>query len=528
MASPEYFGELVSYLQEHEAELRALHCRDLKACLRTGVETKGRVGDKERAAHYRKYTRFENAWTPSQKAKLRSLERTICETDSDVTVAGDDAFTRFDKILTERFGELVALQKGSFQKLFAVQQRNTDQDFRFCYDFMSRKFDKLSSEQKQLVEEWEAMICNPEDAADSLPLLAATQRMFDKFLGILKERFDELVALQKGSFQKLFAVHQMKTDQDFRFCYDFMSRKHDKLSSEQKQLVEEWEVMICNPEDAADSLRFVAATQRMFDKFLGILKERFDELVALQKGSFQKLFAVHQMKTDQDFRFCYDFMSRKHDKLSSEQKQLVEEWEAMICNPEDAADSLRFVAATQRMFDKFLGILKERFDELVALQKGSFQKLFAVHQMKTDQDFRFCYDFMSRKFDKLSSEQKQLVEEWEAIICNPEDAADSLRFVAATQRMFDKFLGILKERFDELVALQKGSFQKLFAVQQRNTDQDFRFCFDFMSRKHDKLSSEQKQLVEEWEAMICNPEDAADSLPLLAARQRQVEKFLLL
>ena len=528
MASPEYFGELVSYLQEHEAELRALHCRDLKACLRTGVETKGRVGDKERAAHYRKYTRFENAWTPSQKAKLRSLERTICETDSDVTVAGDDAFTRFDKILTERFGELVALQKGSFQKLFAVQQRNTDQDFRFCYDFMSRKFDKLSSEQKQLVEEWEAMICNPEDAADSLPLLAATQRMFDKFLGILKERFDELVALQKGSFQKLFAVHQMKTDQDFRFCYDFMSRKHDKLSSEQKQLVEEWEVMICNPEDAADSLRFVAATQRMFDKFLGILKERFDELVALQKGSFQKLFAVHQMNTDQDFRFCFDFMSRKHDKLSSEQKQLVEEWEAMICNPEDAADSLRFAAATQRMFDKFLGILKERFDELVALQKGSFQKLFAVHQMKTDQDFRFCYDFMSRKFDKLSSEQKQLVEEWEAIICNPEDAADSLRFVAATQRMFDKFLGILKERFDELVALQKGSFQKLFAVQQRNTDQDFRFCFDFMSRKHDKLSSEQKQLVEEWEAMICNPEDAADSLPLLAARQRQVEKFLLM
>ena len=487
MASPEYFGELVSYLQEHEAELRALHCRDLRACLRTGVETKGRVGDKERAAHYRKYTRFENAWTPSQKAKLRSLERTICETDSDVTVAGDDAFTRFDKILTERFDELVALQKGSFQKLFAVHQMKTDQDFRFCYDFMSRKHDKLSSEQKQLVEEWEVMICNPEDAADSLRFVAATQRMFDKFLGILKERFDELVALQKGSFQKLFAVHQMKTDQDFRFCYNFMSRKHDKLSSEQKQLVEEWEAIICNPEDAADSLRFVAATQRTFDKFLGILKERFDELVALQKGSFQKLFAVQQRNTDQDFRFCYDFMSRKFDKLSSEQKQLVEEWEAIICNPEDAADSLRFVAATQRMFDKFLGILKERFDELVALQKGSFQKLFAVQQRNTDQDFRF-------KHDKLSSEQKQLVEEWEAMICNPEDAADSLPLLAARQRQVEKFLLMLKPRSADLRTLCAESFQQLFPT--GNTqDADFRFGYDFRCRVCPKLRAEDLEHV---------------------------------
>ena len=79
--------------------------------------------------------------------------------------------------------------------------------------------------------------------------------------------------------------------------------------------------------------------------------------------------------------------------------------------------------------------------------------------MKTDQDLRFCYDFISRKYDKLSIEQKHLVDEWKATICNPESAADSLRFLATTQRMFDKFLRILNERFDELVALQKGSFK---------------------------------------------------------------------
>ena len=76
------------------------------------------------------------------------------------------------------------------------------------------------------------------------------------------------------------------------------------------------------------------------------------------------------MKTDQDLRFCYNFISRKYDKLSIEQ--------AMICNPENAADSLRFLATIQRMFDKFLRILNERFDELVALQKGPFQKPFLL------------------------------------------------------------------------------------------------------------------------------------------------------
>ena len=137
---------------------------------------------------------------------LRSLERKICETDSDVAVASDDGFARFEKLLTERFDELVALQKGCFQKLFAVHQVKTDQDLRFCYDFISRKYDKLSIEQKHLVDEWEAMICNPESAADSLRFLATIQRMFDKFLRILNERFDELVALQKGPFQKLFLL----------------------------------------------------------------------------------------------------------------------------------------------------------------------------------------------------------------------------------------------------------------------------------------------------------------------------------
>ena len=46
------FERLVSYVEEHEAELAALQCRDLKACLRTGIPGRGYVGDRQRAAHY--------------------------------------------------------------------------------------------------------------------------------------------------------------------------------------------------------------------------------------------------------------------------------------------------------------------------------------------------------------------------------------------------------------------------------------------------------------------------------------------
>ena len=200
----------------------------------------------------------------------------------------------------------------------------------------------------------------------------------------------------------------MKTDQYLRFCYDFISRKYDKLSIEQKHLVDEWKAMICNPGSAADSLRFLATTQRKFDKFLRILNERFDELVAFQKGSFQKLFAVHQMKTDQDLRFCYDLISRKYDKLSIEQKHLVDEWEAMICNPENAADSFRFLAARQRQVIKFLLMLQRRSADLRTLCAESFQKSFPTGNTQ-DADFRFGYDFRCRVYPTLKAEDLERV-----------------------------------------------------------------------------------------------------------------------
>ena len=238
---------------------------------------------------------------------------------------------------------------------------------------------------------------------------------------MLERRCEELAALRKQSLKAVFDVNAAAKDPDLTFGKNFMSRYFSQLSKQQKDVLAEWETMLCEP---ADDQAVQPALQRQLNKLLELLERRFDVFAALRKPSFKAIFEAHAAKIDKEIKFGQNFTSRCFPQLSQQQQGVLAEWEAMLCEP--AADQrLAVQPALQRQLDKLLELLERRFDEFAALRKPSFKAIFEAHAAKIDNEIKFGKNFMSRYFSQLSKQQQDVLAEWEIMLCEP--AADHSR-----------------------------------------------------------------------------------------------------
>lgn len=98
-----------------------------------------------------------------------------------------------------------------------------------------------------------------------------------------------------------------------------------------------------------------------------------------------------------------------YSKLTSLQQQEVDKIAVAITCPVRLHDRAALRPAVGRLLCKFEEILDRRRAEFVAVAACSTQSLFARHVKKTDNELRFCYDFLARIFRTLNPEQQQYV-----------------------------------------------------------------------------------------------------------------------
>ena len=342
----------------------------------------------------------------------------------------------------------------------------------------------------------ENVLCQRADA-ERLAVQPALQQQLDKLLELLERRFDEFAALRKPSLKAVFDAHAAKSDKEMKFGKNFMSRCFPQLSQQQQDVLAEWEAMLCEP--AADQrLAVQPALQRQLDKLLELLERRFDEFAALRKPSLKAVFDAHAAKSDKHMKFGQNFMSRCFPQLSQQQKDVLAEWETMLCEP--AADQrLAVQPALQRQLDKFLDLLERRFDEFAALRKPSLKAVFDARAAKSDKEMKFGKNFMSRCFPQLSQQQKDVPSEWETMLCQP--AADQ-RFAVqpALKRRVERYLEFLRSCRSCFVQRGVSTPEQLFCASRRELDSDFRFGHRFL---RPLLSSDaQAQVSEAFQAAV--------------------------
>ena len=232
------FDALLEYLETHETELRNLNLADLKQCLRTGVKSKTRAGDPQRSQHYYFLVREGHSLSAQQQEMLSQVATRICCVEVDV----EAQFAKFMTFLDSRREELNALEPTSLLSFSCRHKAKIDKELQSGQNFLSTVRSKLSDEQEAEIERYEIEYCKPDTEPGRLKQEVAKQRQFDKFKRVLNAWEQELAAAGPPSLLSFCSQQNRNSDKDLRFVYDFLRSVRAKLSEEQEEEIEMYEI----------------------------------------------------------------------------------------------------------------------------------------------------------------------------------------------------------------------------------------------------------------------------------------------
>ena len=462
------FRKFVEIVQKRKDELQKLGKSSLEACFNTNRSN----DDKDMQFCRNFFRRKQASLTSEQEQELLSLEKEICADAVALRPAVDADFRKFVEIVQKRKDELQKLGKSSLEACFNTNRSNDDKDMQFCRNFLRRKQASLTSEQEQELLSLEKEIC-----ADAVALRPVGDADFRKFVEIVQKRKDELQKLGKSSLEACFNTNRSNDDKDMQFCRNFFRRKQASLTSEQEQELLSLEKGIC-----ADAVALRPVVDADFRKFVEIVQKRKDELQKLGKSSLEACFNTNRSNDDKDMQFCRNFFRRKQASLTSEQEQELLSLEKEVCvvNLDD--------------FRRFTTTLQTRSQELAQARLPDLHAVFSSRRKK-DQDLEFCRVFWQRNASKLTPLQQQEVDEIAVAITCPVGLQDRAALRPAVGRLLCKFEEILDKRRMEFAAVGACSTQSLFARHVKKTDNELRFCYDFLARVFPTLNAEQQQHV---------------------------------
>ena len=447
-------------MQKRKDELQKLSKSSLEACFNTQHSKSNK--DLTFCANFLK--RQKASFSSKQKQQLLSLEREICAEDAALRPVPDVDFRKFVEIVQKRKDELQKLSKSSLEACFNTQHSKSNKDLTFCANFLKRQKASFSPEQEQQLLSLEREIC-AEDAA----LRPVPDVDFRKFVEIVQKRKDELQELSKSSLEACFNTQHSKSNKDLTFCANFLKRQKASFSPEQKQHLLSLEREICH-EDVD------------FRKFVEIVQNRKDELQKLSKSSLEACFNTQHSKSNKDLTFCANFLKRQKASFSLEQEQQLLSLERDVC------------VVHLDDFRRFTTTLQTRGQELAQTRPPDLHAIFSSRRKK-DQDLEFCRLFWQRNASKLTSLQQQEVDELAVTITCSVRHHDRAALRPAVGRLLCKFEEILDRRRAEFVAVAACSTQSLFARHVKKTDNELRFCYDFLARVFPTLNAEQQRHV---------------------------------
>ena len=176
----------------------------------------------------------------------------------------------------------------------------------------------------------------------------------------------------------------------------FFLRQHPLLTVEEKDLLEDWELVLCEV-STLEAVAFLPCLQRCFARVQRFMTECRDELKAQNKKDLVNILQSKDMESRPMSSFCGVFLTRYLHRLSEEQLAVVAQWERELC-----------VSETE-LVEKFLEMLGRREADLKVLGASSVEQLFSGHSKKTDEDLRFGYDFVRRQWSQLAPADQERI-----------------------------------------------------------------------------------------------------------------------
>ena len=382
----------------------------------------------------------------------------------------------------------------------------------FTRIFLERYKHKLSTEQMEAVSMWEENLCTL-SAVDREAMIAKRVEAFAHMQEFLAKFAPEIVSLEKQNLRDVVMSNQAHKHAEWMQAKNFFLRQYGFLAGEEKELLEDWEFVLCNMTNL-EPVAFLPRLQRCFQRVETFVTERAEALKEVAAKTIETALRRPHMAQFPMSTFTLIFLERYRQQLSTEQMEAMIAWEENLCE-RSIADREAVTAKRVEAFAYVQEFLAKFAAKIVELQKQTLRDVVNSNQSKKHVDWQHAKDFLRRDFVFLTQEEQDLLEDWEFVLCNM-STLEPVAFLPRLQRCFQRVETFVTEQSDQLKLSKTSALVDMFQSTDMETIPMSCFCAVFLKRYVDRVSAVQIAEVQKWEREFC----VTETLEAFRARGR--------
>ena len=462
--------------------------------------------------------RYGSVFTVEQQAAVAVLEARVCVlTPEQQQVAHQrflDAWERLIAFFAAFSQEIVSLGKSTLRDVVNSNERNVYLPWLHAYNFFLRLVDKLTVEQQELLDDWELVLCNND--MDTVVLLPGVRRCFDRACAYLEDKKDDLIRLRQPTLVAALSNKTLSQEPLCVFTCCFVKRYAELLPVDLKLQLEEWKQKICGEAVAESEAKREQRNVENFDSLIAFFADFAGEIAGLEKVTLEEVVNSHRRNTSSRWKCAYEFLVRSANNLTVEQRQLLADWELVLCKVDK--DTAVLLPGIRRCFDRACAYLEDKKDDLISLRQPTLVAALSDKTLSKEPLCVFTCCFVKRYAELLPVDLKVQLEEWKQKICGEAVAESEAKREQRNVENFDSLIAFFADFAGEIAGLEKVTLEEVVNSHRRNTSSRWKCAYEFLVRSANNLTVEQRQLLADWELVLCKVDK--DTVVLLPGIRR--------
>ena len=331
---------------------------------------------------------------------------------------------------------------------------------------------------------------------------------------------DEIAQLQKPTLMDVVRSNQANRNVEWKQSQNFFIRQHRLLTAEEKALLEDWELVLCDM-SALGTVALLPGLQRCLERVETFFTEQEAALQKVGATELQRALRSRHMLQFPMSTFVRVLLERYLERFTAEQKEMIGIWEARLCQiSAEAQEQVRRSCAIA--FTRVQKFLANFADDIVQLQKQTLRDVVMSNQAHSHAQWMQAQNLFVRQHRLLTAEEKTLLEDWELVLCDM-SALGTVALLPGLQRCFLRVHGFMTECRDDVKAQNKKALVHSLQSKGLQSQPMSSFCALFLTRYLDRLSEEQLAEVAQWERELCVSETEGVEKFLEMLRRREAE-----
>ena len=315
---------------------------------------------------------------------------------------------------------------------------------------------------------------------DPVAFLPRLQRCFKRVDSFVIEHAEAVTKIAAENFETALRSPHMAQLPMSTFTRVFLERYRQQLSTEQMEAMIAWEENLCE-RSAADHAAATTRRVKAFAQLREFLVKFADEIVSLQKQTLRDVVNSHQANAHAEWNQAKNFFVRHYGFLAVEEKDLLEDWEFILCNM-STLEPAAFLPRLQRCFRRVDSFVTERAEELKKIAAKTIETALRRPHMAQFPMSTFTRVFLEKYGHQLAIEQIEAITMWEENLCE-RSIADREAVTAKRVEAFAHMQEFLAKFAPEIVSLEKQNLRDVVMSNQAHNHAEWMQAKNFFLRQ---------------------------------------------